>query len=111
MGLSNPMPPYPPAPAGTTVELLDGSISAQTDQDGNWTLPDVPVTREDPFLKVSAPGYAPMILVFPLSKGYTEFDLAILDNQLYTVIFGVAPGGPYDTSKACLVLGAGRGAA
>ena len=100
--ISNALPPV----AGATVELLDGSMSTTSGEDGSWTLADVPVTDEDPYLKITKAGYPVAINVFPVSQGVVQYDLQVLDSTLFNVLIGMDPNGPHDTSKACLILGA-----
>ncbi len=100
--ISGALPPV----SGATVELLDGSISTTSGEDGSWTLVDVPVTDEDPFIKITKTGYSPAINLFPLSRDIVQYDLQMLDGTLFNLLLGMDPNGPHDPAKACLVMGA-----
>ncbi len=93
-------PPYPTV-AGATVELEDGSISTTSGEDGSWTLEGVPVTADDPWIKITAEGYPLSFNGFPLSLGIVQYDLQVVDPALYGFFLGGA-----DPETACLVFGA-----
>ncbi len=100
-----------PVVPGATVELEDGSKSTTADENGHWSLEDVPVTDVDPLLKITAPDndedgepdYPTAFNAFPLTLGITEYDLQTIDPLIYNLLI---QGAGADPDTACLVIGA-----
>lgn len=105
------LPLLSPVP-GALVETEDGSLATTSAADGTWALDGVPPIP-DPLLKVTAPGsplpYPVAYNTFPLSAGFLEYDLQVMDPILYLLLAAEDILAGADPDKICLLFGAAVG--
>ena len=92
----------PPVP-GAIVELEDGGNSTISGEDGSWTLQGVPVTDEDPLIKITSDDYPTTFNAFPLTLGIVQYDLQTIQQLIYDLILA---GAGADPETACVIIGA-----
>ena len=95
----------PPNPvAGATVGLVNGSRVTTSGEDGRWSLEGVPDTGVDPWIKITAEGIPDAYNAFPLSLGFDEYDLQVMENSSYEFLTA-----GYDPATRCLIFGVAVG--
>lgn len=98
--------------AGAVVELEDGHLATRSGADGTWILDGVP-PAPDPLIKITAPGspipYPVAYNTFPLSAGFLQYDLQVMDPVLYLLLALEDLLAGADPDKICLLFGAAVG--
>jgi hypothetical protein len=94
----------PIAVAGASVGLVNGSGVTTSGEDGGWALQGVPDTGDNPWIKITAAGIPDAYNSFPLSLGFDQYDLQVMEDGSYEFLTS-----GNDPETRCLVFGVAVG--